>query len=107
MVVVDVNEERALGRVVEDRRWWDALIALRGDDEEPEGVYTVADESRMIWDLALMPGAADDPDAVAELVDKLTRPEAMYDNVAMLCRELLRLRLEVEELRRLLRLGAN
>lgn len=92
-----MESERHLSRIA-DRARWAELTALApvGDITE---TYTPASERGMIFDLATLPGA-EDADVDVDLIAQLAGPAQLYDTIAMLCRELLRLRVEVDDLRR-------
>lgn len=88
----------ALGRVVGDASRWPALLGLRPDGDPPNGSHDVTNQRRLIFDLAILAAAGDD-DPPTEVIADFADPTSVYDMIAILCRELLRLRLELNELR--------
>lgn len=99
----DDGVRTALGRIVADETRWPAVLDLRpeGDDYMPhrDAAYEVANQRRLIFDLAMLPGADDEDGPGDEIIAEMSDPTSVYDMIAILCREVLRLRLELHELR--------
>lgn len=88
---------QALARVFAEEQRWSAVIAYRPDDDDPFADRTPADEHRFIYDFAMFPDS-DSDDAPWRVIDELATPSSLYDMVGVLCRELIRLRVELGEM---------